>query len=442
MSREHGPDVAKNGGDAAAYPRNILEQDQRSGNQAPIMVISAPGVTDEWPVKLTDMVLDGGGFDAVRDRFQAVVQGFDPDGRHPEVRTLMADLPESFGRWEARGNPKDAFGEYWMARLYAAYSGREFVDAADVILLDDDGRVDFERSAEAISERFAQAGQYYIVPGYYGSRPDGSLRTLGRNSSDTTGAIIAKALRSRRYYKHINQDGFLSGPPGIVNNAFVRENLTYRELRELSLGGYEVLAAGAFQYLPDSGIETVICSADGPRVPGTLVTDDRDWRDSPLAGVTGRTDIVNLSFQHTGLNDEVGATRPVFDLLEDVGIPYQSMTTGTDNVAVLVMGRRESELLETAENLRQLAGNVVNLRPQGSVHIVGEGIADHRPLRFHVLGEVALALGAEDIEDYSIADSGESAELSIFVDPETLKNGGPNPLQIAHDSLMPYFGPQ
>lgn len=442
MSEIQRPDVGKYGGESTPHFRPILEQDQISENHIPVMVLSAPGISEGWPKKLTDLMLEGGGFDVVRDCFEHVVRRFDPSGDHKAVQELMAELPEEFARWEHRGHPRAAFGEYWTARLYASYSGREFVDAADIISLDHEGAVDFEISTKAIRERFQNGRQNYVVPGFYGKMPDGTLRTLVRNSSDTTGAVIAAALPSRRYYKHIPEGGMHSGPPRVIPTSIVREVLTYREGREMSLGDKEILAVGAFNYLPGSGVETVICSNSGPRVPGTAIRDERDWRDNPIAGVTSKSRIVSMFFGRTGLNDEAGSTRAVFDALGDESIPYQDVTSGVDDVDLFIPGEDAERLDELAAKLGRDTGGVINLTPVSSIHLVGEGIADHRPLGFEIVGTAMMELARHGIGNYGSTNDGSGPGASIFVEPMRRGNGHKHPLRIAHDTLLPYMGVQ
>lgn len=432
------PDVAKYGGTAAARPEAIFEQDGHPDNQVPIMVISAPGRDADFPEKLTTALLNGGGLEAAQERFTHIADRlYGSKGEAlagPQI--VLGEMSQDYERWQAWGHALEALGEYWSARMYAAYSGREFVDAAEIVRLDGEGKVDLARSVDAIRNRFEPRRQY-IVPGFYGSDPEGRIRTLGRNSSDTTGALIARALGSSHYYNFSDQDGWHSGPPDAVETSTVRDRLTYREGHELVLGGYAVLAAESFVYLRGSGVETVICNAFGrPGNRGTRLNDDRNWQDSPLAAVTGRLELISMALTDPLLNEQVGGTEAVFERMQTFGVPYESITTATEDITWFADADYRAALEAIADSQRHTGSTQTMIRPEGSVHIVGEGLAHRNPLSYEVVGRVGRAFLEAGIEDHGITRNGDSPSVTMFVDPETLSGeADPNAFRLAHDAL-------
>ncbi len=436
MSHElYQPVVAKFGGYAAAQPEAILTREQHPNIDISIMVISAPGCDEESHEKLTDTLINGGSFDVVHARFAKIASRLDPIGENAAIQTFLQELPEDYNRWLQNHHARVAFGEYASAKLYAAYSGREFVDAAHIIRLDSEGNVNFAETAEVIRKRF-QPRVAYVVPGFYGRDPNGRVRTLGRNSSDTTGAIIANILNAPRYYNFSNQSGWMSGPPDIVNNASVIDHLTYREARELVQGGYEVLAPDAFRYLMNSGVETIVGNVFEPEQQGTLINETRDCRQSPIAGVTGKMVLHGLTVERFGMNEEVGGTREIFDTLYDFRVPYSSLMTATDSVTVLSDSLRgfQRDILRV---LQKSPENQAHLHERGLVHIVGEGMKDGSPLRNTVTSLVRGAFALADLESGGCTDDGSSVGISLFVNPESLRNEAePNAFRLAHKVLQ------
>ena len=86
-------------------------------------------------------------------------------------------------------------GEYFSALLMADHLGYDFLDAEAWLHFSFDGTIDKERSYEDL-ERLA-AGRRVVIPGFYGSMPDGSIRVLSRGGSDVTGACGCGAGRGR-----------------------------------------------------------------------------------------------------------------------------------------------------------------------------------------------------------------------------------------------------
>ena len=76
-------------------------------------------------------------------------------------------------------------GEYLNGIVLANYLGFEFVDAAEVIFFDDNGKFDSEKTNKILSERLKNI-EYAVVPGFYGSMPNDTIKTFSRGGSDVT----------------------------------------------------------------------------------------------------------------------------------------------------------------------------------------------------------------------------------------------------------------
>ena len=120
----------------------------------------------------------------------------------------------------------------------AEYLGYPFIDAADVIFFDEDGNFDAKKTDQVLAEVLAEK-KCAVIPGFYGSMPDGSVKTFSRGGSDITGSIVAKAVHADMYENWTDVSGFLITDPRIIPNPKAIDVITYRELRELVLyGGY------------------------------------------------------------------------------------------------------------------------------------------------------------------------------------------------------------
>ena len=52
-----------------------------------------------------------------------------------------------------------------------------------------------------------------VIPGFYGSRHDGTVKTFSRGGSDVTGSIVAKAIHADMYENWTDVSGFLVADP-------------------------------------------------------------------------------------------------------------------------------------------------------------------------------------------------------------------------------------
>ena len=80
-----------------------------------------------------------------------------------------------------------------------------------------------------------------VVPGFYGAKENGEIKTFSRGGSDITGSILAGALDVDLYENWTDVSGVMVTDPRIIQNPKVIDTITYRELRELSYMGATVL---------------------------------------------------------------------------------------------------------------------------------------------------------------------------------------------------------
>mgnify|MGYP000199369553 FL=1 len=147
----------------------------------------------------------------------------------------------------------------------AAYLGYEFIDAADVICFDADGSFLSEKTNQELAARLSKVSKA-VIPGFYGSMPDGSVKTFSRGGSDITGSLVARAVHADLYENWTDVSGFLVADPRIVDNPEPIETITYRELRELSYMGASVLHEEAIFPVRKEGIPINIRNTNRPLI--------------------------------------------------------------------------------------------------------------------------------------------------------------------------------
>ena len=169
------------------------------------VVPSAPGKRYDNDTKVTDMLYEcyalaeaGEAFDGllekIRQRYQEIIDGLG----------LALSLEEAFQKIEAdfrAGAGRDyaaSRGEFLNGHVISAYLGYEFVDAAEVVFFKENGEFDAVKTNEVLGERLKNM-PHAVVPGFYGSNPDGSIRTFSRGGSDITGSIVASAVQADIY---------------------------------------------------------------------------------------------------------------------------------------------------------------------------------------------------------------------------------------------------
>ena len=267
--------------------------------------------------------------------------------RYLEIRDelqLNLDLESEFEALKKRLDKKRVTqdelvsrGEYFSAKLMAAYLGYNFVDAADWVKFNMDGTVNQRDSYEAF--RDAAAGQGVVTPGFYGSMPGGHIKTFSRGGSDITGAYAAAALDADVYENWTDVSGILMADPRIVDDPMTIPQVTYDELRELSYSGAQVLHEGTIFPVREKGIPVNIRNTNCPDHPGTLIQEEfekGDVQDRFITGISGKKDFSIVHLSKRGLSNEVGLLRRILSIYERHNVSVVYVPNGIDNVSVVV----------------------------------------------------------------------------------------------------------
>ena len=267
--------------------------------------------------------------------------------RYLQIRDeLQIDLPlePEFAALKSRIDSKSitsdelaSRGEYFSAKLMAAYLGFRFIDAADWIKFNFDGTVDQEASYEALRSQVSGIGA--VIPGFYGQMPDGHIRTFSRGGSDITGALAAAALEADVYENWTDVSGILMADPRIVDDPQPIPEVTYDELRELSYSGAQVLHEDAIFPVREKNIPLNIRNTNAPEDPGTLIMERFDEDHDPhrfITGITGKKDFTIISLSKRGMSNQVGVLYKVLDVLVRHNLSVDYVPNGIDNVSIVL----------------------------------------------------------------------------------------------------------
>ena len=318
--------------------KNILLADERRR----FVVPSAPGKREEDDEKVTDMLYachDRAAlgenveavFDRLRGRFLGISQalGLSLD--------MNAELDKVFFALQ-NGQTRDfaaSRGEFLSGMMLANYLGWEFIDAAEVICFDNQGVFDQERTQELLSRRLAGV-ERAVIPGFYGSLPNGKVKTFSRGGSDISGAIVARAAGAELYENWTDVPGFLMADPRIVKRPKEISVITYRELRELAYMGATVLHDEAIFPVRAAGIPINIRNTNDPSAPGTMIlrADESHVRGA-ITAIAGRKGFTAIAIEKNMMNAELGFGRRVLGALEECGVSFEHLPTGIDTMTVL-----------------------------------------------------------------------------------------------------------
>ncbi len=308
------------------------------------VVVSAPGKRFPEDEKVTDLLytcydrVQNGNNDGFEKAFEKIRLRFSllRDALCPAfpLEEELSNIYESFKRRMGRDFAASR-GEYLCGKLMAACLDFPFLDPADCVFFRDDGSFDSERTNDAAHTKLSALGKA-VVPGFYGSMPNDTIRTFSRGGSDITGSIVARAVNADLYENWTDVDGFLMADPKIVPNPKVMESVTYHELRELSYMGATVLHEDSVLPVRVAGIPILIKNTANPTAPGTMILPRREEGVvSTITGIAGRKGFSALTVEKDMMNAELGFCRKVLEVIEEHGVNFEHMPTGIDGMSVV-----------------------------------------------------------------------------------------------------------
>jgi len=392
--------------------------------QRRVVIVSAAGKRYSGDYKLTDLLylchahIQYGVdctpiFEQITERY---LQIRDELGLQLDLETEFAQLKTRLDAKEVTQDELASRGEYFSAKLMAAFLDFQFVDAADWIKFNMDGSVDKEVSYAALQKQVS--GKGIVIPGFYGAMPDGRIRTFSRGGSDITGALAAAALNAGVYENWTDVSGILMADPRIVENPQPIPEVTYDELRELSYAGAQVLHEGTILPVREKGIPVNIRNTNAPEDRGTFIQEDFDTETDPkrvITGITGKKDFSIITMFKRGMTSQVGVLRKVLTVLERHNISVDFVPNGIDNVSLVMPTQTIAPHLYTilAEIQSEVQPDSLEVLDQISVvAAVGHRMA----FRPGVSGKIFAALGEAGVNIRMINQGPDELNIIFGVD--------------------------
>ncbi len=304
-------------------------------------------------------------------------------------------------------------GEYFTSKLMADFLGFPFVDAKDVVAMRFDGSFDYELIEKRLLE-VLKTHDRFVMPGFYGSYPNGQIAVMSRGGSDISGSILARCLNADLYENWTDVSGFLMADPRIVKNPRNIQKITFSELRELSYMGASVLHEEAVFPLREQNIPLQVLNTNRPEDAGTIVLDsiEPNPNDPLVTGIAGRKNFIAIEISKKHMSNAVGFVKDVLEIFEQYHISIEHLPSGIDSFSVVVNQK------DVANNVHEIIARIkekteadlVRLtEPFALIAIVGRNMTQ----RSGTSGRLFAALGQAGINIRMISQG--SAELNIIV---------------------------
>ena len=367
------------------------------------VVASAPGKRSGDDEKVTDMLYNcynmiknrediSDYYQKIVNRYTEIICGlgidFDITGELEYIKNAM--MARS-GRDYAASR-----GEYLNSLILAKYLGFDFVDAENVIFFKENSEFDEEKTNQAMKAEL-EKHRNAVIPGFYGSMPNGTIKTFSRGGSDVTGSIVARAAGADLYENWTDVSGFLMTDPRIVDSPLPISTITYRELRELSYNGATVLHEDSIFPVQKEGIPINIRNTNHPEDKGTMIVPmakEYEGNHHIITGIAGKKgfSVINIEKNHMGA--EFGFAARVFRCLDLYDIHTEHLASGIDSMSHIVSSEElNSKIDDFIPELHKIteADNITVDTGLALVAVVGRGMKETKGTAARIFSAISSA---------------------------------------------------
>jgi aspartate kinase len=212
------------------------------------------------------------------DRVERELQSLGKDFLHdatPEFQPSAAERASLQDRLAS-------YGERFSARLFAAALEKSGVPAVPVCSSEFVLTCDSFRDARPHLDETRRRGRYILLPlfadgvvpvvtGFIGATSDGRVTTLGRNSSDFSGALIANVVDAAELVIWTDVDGVYTANPRESDEARLLHELSYEEAHALASAGAKVLHAKVLPLAAETEMIVWVRNTFNPQLRGTRI---------------------------------------------------------------------------------------------------------------------------------------------------------------------------
>ena len=337
--------VSRFGGDEAANSREVMKTAEilTSDPSRRYAVVSAPG-SAPGSVGVTDMLylchsrfMSRENYDEIlakiSERYTEIVTGlglnFDVNAEIDMIRKSI-EMGMSLDFVASRG-------EYIIAKIFAEYLGWNFVDAQEIVYFNKDGTPDREKTFQYAGEKLLSLPNA-IIPSFYGSLPNGNIKTFVRGDCDSAGALMACSVHADVFEKWSSAAKIFSADPYVVPNPEKIRAVTFTEALELNFIGMNLSTDGVILLLNEAGIPMRISDTHNPNDGGMLIA-PRIPENIPrkiTACISGQKNFTSVHIRKYGMNKDYDFNAKLFGVFAGHHISCPYSLSGIHQMSVII----------------------------------------------------------------------------------------------------------
>ncbi|HEX4895328.1 MAG TPA: aspartate kinase [Solimonas sp.] len=241
-----------------------------------------------------------------------------------------------------------------------------------------------------------KAGVVPVVAGFQGIDETGSVTTLGRGGSDTTGVALAAALKADECQIYTDVDGVYTTDPRVEPKARRLDKITFEEMLEMASLGSKVLQIRSVEFAGKYKVPLRVVSTfvDGP---GTLITlEDSSMEDPLISGIAFNRDEAQLTV--AGVPDRPGIAAAILGPVGEANIEVDMIVqnVGADGTTDFTFTVHRNDYERALEIGRKVVAELGAKDVRGAtdivkVSLVGVGMRSHAGIASRMFKALAAA---------------------------------------------------
>ena len=227
-------------------------------------------------------------------------------------------------------------------------------------------------------------GYVVVVAGFQGIDGAGSITTLGRGGSDTTGVALAAALKADECQIYTDVDGVYTTDPRIVPEARRLTTVTFEEMLEMASLGAKVLQIRSVEFAGKFRVKLRVLSSFEEEGEGTLITYEEDTKmeQATISGIAFNRDEAKITI--LGVPDRPGIAYQILGPIGDANIDVDMIVqnVGHDGLTDFSFTVHRNDYHRALDILKPVAAHIKAREVQGGdniakVSVVGVGMRSH-----------------------------------------------------------------
>jgi len=262
-------------------------------------------------------------------------------------------------------------------------------------------------SLPAINSSISSLDCIPIITGFIAKDKKGNITTLGRNKSDYSAAIFARAIEAEELQIWTDVNGILTANPEIVPSARTIANLSYAEAKELAFFGAKVLHPNAIEPAEERNIPIRVLNTLDRNNPGSTIS-IKSPRNG-VKGITSKSNVIIVNNRSGSMIDSHGHLADTFNSFSKYGKSVDAVATSNITISGTVYDWQKLE--EIIKEISQ-RGKVTLYQGLCQICVVGDGIDETPGIQGRVFGTLP------DIIVKMISQAADSSNITFLVDAD------------------------